>query len=86
VACHDIPVAKIRERFDASRKNLIALLPKLRELHLHDNSVEGDPQAGLAPAPRLVVHCRERRALLARTPAWAKPIVAAALKLHVAQR
>lgn len=91
---HDIPLAKIRERFDASRANLITLLPKLRELYLYDNSVEGDPQAGIAPAPRLVVHCRDRhvvaprdlRTLLRQTPPWAKPIVAASLKLHVARR
>ena len=87
---HDIPEQKIRERFDRGRENLIRLMPLLAALRVYDNSAEGDPDAGVAPRPRLLLHCRERRivapaelASLAQTPAWAKPIVAAALKLHL---
>jgi predicted ABC-type ATPase len=81
---HDIPEADVRRRFDQSRINLIALLPRLAELKLYDNSVDGDPKSGRAPAPKLVLHMREGKIIaprnLSKTPAWAKPIVAAALK------
>jgi predicted ABC-type ATPase len=91
---HDIPVEKIRQRFQNSRLNLIRLLPHLAELHLYDNSVEADPDTGATPLPRLLLHCRERRivsparlrTLLEATPAWAKSITAACIKLHLAQR
>jgi predicted ABC-type ATPase len=81
---HDIPEADVRRRFDQSRLNLIRLLPQLVELRLYDNSVEGDPDAGRTPEPRLLLHWRAGRivapASFAETPAWAKPILAAALK------
>jgi predicted ABC-type ATPase len=88
---HDIPAETIRRRFVSGRANLIRLLPYLTELYLYDNSIEGDPESGVAPAPRLLMHCRARRitqpidlqTLLVTTPAWAKPIVAAAVKLHL---
>ncbi len=89
---HDIPEAKIRERFDRGRENLIRLLPNLTALRLYDNSAEADPDKGAAPQPQRLLHCRERRIVtpanlmaLATTPTWAKPIVAAALKLHLRQ-
>lgn len=82
---HDIPEAKIRERFDASRLNLIRLLPKLTELRVYDNSAEGDPVRGEVPQPRLIVHVAEgnvrEACALADVPTWAKPIVLAALRL-----
>ena len=82
---HDIPEMDIRRRYDQSRLNLIRLLPGLAELRLYDNSTEGDPDAGRDPAPRLLLHWKERRieapADLVPTPEWAKPIVGAALKL-----
>jgi predicted ABC-type ATPase len=81
---HDIPAEQIRARYDASRLNLIRLLPRLTELRVHDNSAEADPAAGVAPAPLLVLHVARGRVVhacpLAQTPGWAKPIVAAALK------
>ena len=81
---HDIPEAQIRARYDSSRLNLIRLLPRLTELRVYDNSVEADPQAGHAPEPLLILHMVEGKVVrsidLARTPAWAKPIMAAALK------
>lgn len=82
---HDIPEADIRRRYDQSRSNLIRLLPKLTELRVYDNSAEGDPDSGREPALLLVLHWRAGRIAaprdLARTPNWAKPIVAAAMKL-----
>jgi predicted ABC-type ATPase len=81
---HDIPEADIRHRYDQSRLNLIRLLPKLAELRLYDNSEEGDPDAGRAPAPKLLLHWRSDRIVAPRdfkdTPDWAKPIVAASIK------
>lgn len=82
---HDIPEADIRRRWRHSRMNLIRLLPALAELRVWDNSAVGDPAAGVAPQPVLVLHVVRgdivAPADLTATPAWAKPIVAAALKL-----
>jgi len=84
---HDIPEEKIRERWDASRENLIRLLPRLYELRIFDNSAERDPQTGEIPPPRLLLHWQRgavigpEQAALESTPEWAKPIVAAALHL-----
>ncbi len=82
---HDIPEADIRRRHDRSRLNLIRLLPKLVELRLFDNSTEGDPDAGRTPAPELLLHWRSGRIVAPRdfkgTPDWAKPILAASIKL-----
>jgi predicted ABC-type ATPase len=81
---HDIPEAVIRRRFEHSRLNLVSLLPALAALRIYDNSVEADPASGRAPAPVLVLHMERGRILnpadLPRAPAWAKPIVAAAMK------
>lgn len=83
---HDIPEADVRRRFDRSRLNLIALLPGIAELKLYDNSADGDPKRGRAPAPKLVLHVRDGEIVaprnLGKTPTWAKSIVAAALKLR----
>ncbi len=83
---HDIPAADIRKRYERSRLNLIHLMPKLAALRVYDNSAEADPARGLEPAPALVLHVELGRiagpASLARTPQWAKPIVAAALALQ----
>ena len=82
---HDIPETDIRRRYEHSRLNLIALLPHLTALKIHDNSQEADPAAGEAPLPLLVLHMERSKILgppdLSCTPDWAKPIVAAALKL-----
>ena len=81
---HDIPEADIRRRFHDGRLNLVRLLPRLTELRVYDNSEEADPRAGVAPAPVLLLHIVLGRIAasceLARTPPWAKPILAAALK------
>lgn len=86
---HDISAADIRRRFEHSRLNLIDLLPVLRALRLFDNSAQADPAGGQTPKPRLVLSMEGRKILepkdLTQTPAWAKPIVAAALKLKAAK-
>lgn len=85
---HAIPEEMIRKRWETSRRNIIALMPYLAELKVFDNSEEGDPAAGTIPAPRLLLHWRGGRIVapnaktMQRTPGWAKPIVAAALKLQ----
>jgi predicted ABC-type ATPase len=81
---HGIPEADIRRRYEHSRLNLIHLLPKLASLRVYDNSAEADPAKGRAPEPLLVLHMEKGKIRnpddLARTPDWAKPIVAAAVK------
>jgi predicted ABC-type ATPase len=81
---HDISEAKIRERYDTCRANLIRLLPHLASLRIYDNSAECDPQAGQRPKPVLLLHMEGGRVVthipLAQVPQWAKPVMAAALK------
>lgn len=83
---HDIPEADIRRRYEHSRLNLINLLPTLTALRMYDNSAEADPAIGQAPSPKLVLHTERGKIVgpadLSQTSDWAKPIVAAALKLH----
>jgi predicted ABC-type ATPase len=83
---HDIPEADIRRRWESSRENLVALLPKLARLYLYDNSVEADPAAGRAPLPKLILEVRAGKIVSLvdprQVPAWAKPIVARALQLR----
>jgi predicted ABC-type ATPase len=74
---HDIPEERIRERYVQSRLNLIRLIPRLTELLLYDNSEEADPRLIL----RLVRGKVKETCELVRVPEWAKPILAAALKL-----
>jgi predicted ABC-type ATPase len=82
---HDIPDAKIRERYDQSRLNLIQLLPMLTELRVFDNSDEADPHTDVAPEPKMLLHMRTGKLVdscdLKNVPDWAKPILAAAMKL-----
>jgi predicted ABC-type ATPase len=83
---HDIPAADIRRRYRHSRLNLVRLLPALTELRVYDNSADADPAAGHAPRPVLVLYVKQGRIVdpdgLSSTPEWAKPVVAAALKLE----
>jgi predicted ABC-type ATPase len=83
---HDIPEARIRERYDRSRLNLIHLMPRLTELRVYDNSEEADPYEGVIPAPEIILHVSRGRPVswcdLAAAPAWAKPILGDAVKLR----
>jgi len=84
---HDIPEAKIRERWIRSRANLVRLLPHIDHLRLYDNSIEGDPAAGRKPRPRLLLEMKRRKITapsdLSGAPDWAQPILAAAMRLHM---
>lgn len=85
---HDIPEAKIRQRYPAALQNLIALMPCLSHLQVYDNSA----QAGRGKAiqdPLLVLEVRAGKVMgslgvnrLRKTPEWAKPLMEAAL-LHM---
>jgi predicted ABC-type ATPase len=81
---HDIPEAKIRERYERSRENLIRLMPRLAELRLFDNSAEGNPALGVAPSPRLILHVLDGTIAQAcesiAVPRWAESLYAAALR------
>lgn len=83
---HDIAAEHIHRRFEHSRLNLIELMPHQTALRVYDNSAEADPSAGKTPKPQLVLHMVRGKIQnprdLKHTPAWAKPIVATALKLH----
>ncbi|MBZ0087774.1 MAG: hypothetical protein K8F33_06730 [Thermomonas sp.] len=84
---HDIPEAKVRERYTASRRNLIALLPFLAQLQVYDNSIDavlGQPM----PNPRLLLQMERGRIAWPRDvqglrdmPDWAKPIMETALSM-----
>ncbi|MGH8132757.1 MAG: zeta toxin family protein [Steroidobacteraceae bacterium] len=79
---HDIPEARIRERYDASRNNLCAILPSLDELMLCDNSAAADPHQGQAAQPVQLLRYRDGT-IVYRAPVmpdWAKPIAAVALQ------
>lgn len=81
---HDIPEQDIRRRYDASRRNLIDLMPGLASLRVYDNSVEADLAKGIAPEPQLLLHLENGRVVrhgdLGATPDWAKPILLVALR------
>lgn len=85
---HDIPVAKIRERWISSRMNLIRLMPLLARLQVFDNSAEAAPGEDI-PDPvlllemiggRLVFPAADDASALEATPDWARPIVQAAIE------
>ena len=87
---HDIPRADIERRYVRGRVNLIRLLPRLRQLVVYDNSAHLNVDAAGKPGPRLVLRwiggAIAGPANLARTPAWAKPIVAAAIGRQQSER
>jgi predicted ABC-type ATPase len=80
---HDIPVEKIRERWDSSRQNLIRLLRHVCEFALFDNSRNVDLPGGEAPRPERLLHTKDGEieyvADPRTVPSWAKPIIRAAL-------
>lgn len=84
---HDIPEAKIRERYRSSIANLVALLPHLSRLQVYDNSRDAAPGTPVAD-PRLLLQMEGGRIAwptdadtLRATPDWAKPILEAALSM-----
>lgn len=86
---HDIPEARIRERYTTSVLNLIALMPALSELRVYDNSASVGPKEPI-PDPILVlemidgeiVHpAQDDAAALEAVPEWVRPVVEAAFTL-----
>lgn len=81
---HSISEKDIRRRYERSRFNLIELMPHLIALKVFDNSIEADPEEGRPPTPKLLLYVESQRIVapsdLSMTPAWAEPIVAAAIK------
>lgn len=77
---HSIPEADIRRRYDKSRSNIVDLLTLVHEVKVFDNSADFGTEA---PRPVPIVHVVEGEVVyvlpLDEVPAWAKPIVAAAL-------
>lgn len=93
-AGHPIPDEKIRERWNTSRSNLVQLLPVLSRLQVLDNSHSVDPGQDI-PDPVLVLELEHGRILfpgalsleaLAAVPAWARPILEAAIQRQGAPR
>lgn len=85
---HDIPEAKIRERYRTSIANLVALLPRVSRLQVYDNSRDAEPGTPVAD-PRLLLQMEDGRIAwptdadtLRATPDWAKPILEAALSMQ----
>ena len=84
---HDIPEANIRARWTRARENLVALMPHLAHLRVYDNSVDvargkavPDPVLLLEMvAGRLEYPAPDDLGALRATPAWAQPLVEAAL-------
>lgn len=86
---HDIPEAMVRTRYEASRANLVRLMPHVTLLRVYDNSAEAEPAANHRPAPELVLEVKggalrypKFAVELAKTPLWAKPLVARAFQLY----
>jgi len=82
---HDIPEGKIRERYESSLVNLIALLPRLSSLTVYDNSAQAEAGVSI-PDPVLVLDLHEGEVLfprsasaIAATPDWVKPLLEAVL-------
>ena len=57
---HDIPEARIRERYPQALKNLIALMPRLAQLQVYDNTTEV-PLGRPIPDPLLVLDMQDGR-------------------------
>lgn len=85
---HDISEEKIRQRWERSPANLIALMPYLTGLDVFDNSTEANAQ-GIIPDPQHVLRMRGGKVIfpeqdnvkaLAQTPEWARCILEAAFR------
>jgi predicted ABC-type ATPase len=81
---HDIPEAKVRERYTSSLRNLVKLAPRLGVLQVLDNSFEADPETGHCPQPEELLHAENgklvRHCELSECPAWAKPVFTVLLR------
>ena len=82
---HDIPEARIRERYVNSKRNLIELLPSLTALKVFDNSAESDPNLGIVPLPMPLLYVERGQIVFSvetrNCPSWAKGILRAARRI-----
>lgn len=85
---HEIPEAKIRERWETSRVNLVKLIPHVTDLKLFDNSATVTLDADI-PEPIKLLEIRNKELLhpalddiqnIEAINDWAKPIVMAAFE------
>lgn len=83
---HDIPIEKIKERWEASLLNIIRLLPHLNELLVYDNSKS--VAIGASPQPEQLIKLSggkiegESKSLLRKDfPEWAQPIAMEAINV-----
>lgn len=83
---HPIAAVRIRERYPKSLANLIRLLPCASEVRIYDNSAESEDGRPLARLVLSMSHQRIDRPaldeLVTIAPAWSKPVVAAAIRIH----
>lgn len=88
---HNIPEAKIRERFTSSPANLIRLMPGLSGLQVLDNSADADSEM-VIPSPVTVLSMRDGKICLPQAgdisksvgpSQWASQILEAADDLRV---
>lgn len=86
---HDIPEAKIRERYDGSRKNLLQFIGTAATVRVWDNSTESSDGQPLGAVE--VFSVRGRELVLPEgvdpksTPDWARPLLGQAIKLKLAR-
>lgn len=86
---HPINEADIRRRWPLAQQNLVRLMPVLAQLQVYDNSADAAP-GETVPDPQLLLQMEDGQVLypepddlaqLAATPAWATPLLEAALRL-----
>ncbi|WP_313148215.1 AAA family ATPase [Stenotrophomonas sp.] len=86
---HPINEADIRRRWPLAQQNLVRLMPLLAQLQVYDNSADAAPGEAV-PDPQLLLQMEDGQVLypepddlvqLAATPAWATPLLEAALRL-----
>jgi len=86
---HPINEADIRRRWPLAQQNLVRLMPVLAQLQVYDNSADAAPGEAV-PDPQLLLQMEDGQVLypepddlvqLAATPAWAAPLLEAALRL-----
>lgn len=84
---HDIPQAKVHQRWTSSLKNLIVLMPSSAHLRVYDNSTQYEIGQAIGE-PKLLLEMRAAKRLYpatlaeaANTPEWAKPVLEVAFEL-----
>jgi len=84
---HDIPEAKVRQRWVSSLRNLIVLMPSLAYLRVYDNSTQFAKGQAIGE-PKLLLEMRAAQRIhpaalieVVDAPAWVKPALEAAFEL-----